>query len=53
MYSFDAAGTLAQFGLPDPRAPALDQNHQNDNKQHSGNNLNDRAIRHIGPSFPQ
>jgi hypothetical protein len=43
----------AQSGLLDPRATALDQDNENNDKQHSGNNLNNRRTTHSSSSFLQ
>jgi hypothetical protein len=48
-----AAGRQAQAVLLDSRAAALNQNDQDDDKQHSGNNLDNGASFHIDSSFPQ
>jgi hypothetical protein len=47
-----AAGRQAQAVLLDSRAAALNQNDQDDDKQHSGDNLDYRASFHIDSSFP-
>jgi hypothetical protein len=48
-----SAGRQAQTALLDPSAAALNQNDQDDDKQHSGDNLDNRASFHIDSSFPQ
>jgi hypothetical protein len=46
-----AAGILAQAVLLDPRAAALDQYDEHDDKQNAGNNPNDRDTVHFDSSF--
>jgi hypothetical protein len=44
-----AAGQPVKPLLLDPRAAALDQNNQNDDKQHTCNNLDNRGVVHPNP----
>jgi hypothetical protein len=45
-----AAGTKTRSALLDPRTAPLDQNNQDDDRQHAGNNLNSRTA-HVDSSF--
>jgi hypothetical protein len=49
----NTAEASAQPGLLGPCAAALDQDNENNDKQHTGNNLDNRRTTHSNSSFPQ